>query len=218
MGYGVGLIVAGLKLAKVEASNLPRLVMVYAVIGCWWLFGLTFWLRKNPPREQESQQTASDRSSLLGLVLQAAAYLIVWFEPLRMRHLVPATSWPPTAEWVLAAITVGLAMGSVLLVIFAARCLGKQWALTARVVEGHSLIQDGPYRFVRNPIYTGMFGLLLATGIAAGHWIALLAANVLFIAGTWIRIRSEERLLRQTFGSEFEVYAKKVWALIPGVY
>jgi protein-S-isoprenylcysteine O-methyltransferase Ste14 len=192
--------------------------MFYAVVGCWWLFGLTFWLRKNPPRERESQETTSDRSSLFGLLLQAAAYLIVWFQPLRLRQLVPATSWPPVAEWGLAAATVGLAIGSVLLVICAARCLGKQWALTARVVEGHSLIQDGPYRFVRNPIYTGMFGLLLATGIAAGQWIALLAASILFIAGTWIRIRSEERLLRQTFGSEFEAYAKKVWALIPGIY
>jgi protein-S-isoprenylcysteine O-methyltransferase Ste14 len=192
--------------------------MFYAVIGCWWLFGLTFWLRKNPSRGRESQETTSDRSSLLGLLLQAAGYLIVWFQPLRLRQLVRPASWPPAVEWMLAAITVGLAAGSVLLVICAARCLGKQWALTERVVEGHSLIQDGPYRFVRNPIYTGMFGLLLATGIAAGQWIALLAASILFIAGTWIRIRSEERLLRQTFGSEFEAYAKRVRALIPGVY
>jgi protein-S-isoprenylcysteine O-methyltransferase Ste14 len=85
-------------------------------------------------------------------------------------------------------------------------------------VEGHTLIQDGPYRFVRNPIYTGMFGMLLATGLAAGRWIPLLVAIVLFAAGTCIRIRSEERLLRQAFGSEFEEYTRKVPALIPGIY
>jgi protein-S-isoprenylcysteine O-methyltransferase Ste14 len=63
-----------------------------------------------------------------------------------------------------------------------------------------------------------MFGLLLATGLAAGQWIALVAASVLFIAGTWIRVRSEEQLLRQAFGPEFEDYQRRVPALIPGVY
>jgi protein-S-isoprenylcysteine O-methyltransferase Ste14 len=96
--------------------------------------------------------------------------------------------------------------------------LGKQWALAARLVEGHELIQDGPYRFVRNPIYTGMFGMLVATGLAAGRWFNLLIAIVMFAVGTYIRIRSEERLLRQAFGSKFEVYARDVPALIPGIY
>jgi protein-S-isoprenylcysteine O-methyltransferase Ste14 len=40
----------------------------------------------------------------------------------------------------------------------------------------------------------------------------------LFIAGTYIRIRSEERLLREAFGSEFEEYARTVPALVPGIY
>ena len=110
----------------------------------------------------------------------------------------------------------GFAVASTWLVNAAARRLGKQWALTARLVEGHTLIQDGPYRFVRNPIYTGMFGLLVATGLAAGRWIPLLVAIVLFIPGTYIRIRSEERLLREAFGSEFEAYARQSPGVDPG--
>jgi protein-S-isoprenylcysteine O-methyltransferase Ste14 len=41
---------------------------------------------------------------------------------------------------------------------------------------------------------------------------------VLFAVGTWIRVRSEERLLRDAFGSDFEAYARNVPALIPGIY
>jgi protein-S-isoprenylcysteine O-methyltransferase Ste14 len=63
-----------------------------------------------------------------------------------------------------------------------------------------------------------MFGMLLATGLVARQWIPLLVAIVLFIPGTYIRIRSEERLLRQAFGPEFEAYARGVPALIPGIY
>jgi protein-S-isoprenylcysteine O-methyltransferase Ste14 len=151
-------------------------------------------------------------------MLQAAAYFLIWLFPLRSKQFSALASGSQTAQWILGAITIAMAIASVWLVNTAARRLGKQWALTARVLEGHTLIQDGPYGFVRNPIYTGMFGLLLATGLAAGQWVALLAASVLFIAGTWIRVRSEEQLLRQAFGPEFEDYQRRVPALIPGVY
>ena len=198
-----------------ETPHVAQRAAFYVVIVCWWLFVLTFWLRKRPPRAQEAKR---DRTSLVGLFLQAIAYFSVGFFPLQQRQFSPVTSGSRVAEWGLAALTVAIAIASVWLVNAAARRLGKQWALAARLVEGHTLIQDGPYRFVRNPIYTGMFGMLLATGLAAGRWIPLLVAIVLFAAGTYIRIRSEERLLRQAFGSEFEEYARNVPALIPGIY
>jgi protein-S-isoprenylcysteine O-methyltransferase Ste14 len=203
---------------KVAISETPHVAArgaFYAVIVCWWVFGLTFWLRKNPPRAREAKR---DRTSLLGLLLQAVAYGVVWFSPLQRGRFSLGAYGPPAMEWGTAILTVTIAVFSVWLVNSAARRLGKQWALAARLVEGHTLIQDGPYRFVRNPIYTGMFGMLLATGLAAGRWVPLLVAIVLFAAGTYIRIQSEERLLRQAFGGQFEKYASKVPALIPGVY
>ena len=98
----------------------------------------------------------------------------------------------------------------------AVRTLGKQWAIAARLVEGHKLITEGPYGWVRNPIYTGM--LLLATGLAVSRWIALPAAIALFGMGTVIRVRSEEKLLREAFGEEFEQYTRRVPAVLPGIY
>ena len=198
-----------------ETPHVAARVAFYAVIVCWWIFGLTFWLRKRPPRAREAKR---DWTSLFGLLLQSAAYFCVWFFPLQQKHFSPITSAPLAVEWGLAVLTVAIAVGSVWLVNAAARRLGKQWALAARLVEGHTLIQDGPYRFVRNPIYAGMFGMLVATGLAVAQWIPLLVASLLFIAGTYIRIRSEERLLREAFGSAFEAYARKVPALIPGIY
>jgi len=109
---------------------------------------------------------------------------------------------------VLAAFSVWFCSASI-------RTLGEQWSLAARVVEGHKLVTKGPYSIVRNPIYTGMFGMLLATGLAVSHWIGLMIAIVIFAIGTFIRVRSEERLLREMFGPEFEAYARKVPAVIP---
>jgi protein-S-isoprenylcysteine O-methyltransferase Ste14 len=60
-----------------------------------------------------------------------------------------------------------------------------------------------------------MFGMLLATGLAISHWIGVLIATVLYSVGTAIRVHSEEKLLREAFGEEFEAYARKVPAVVP---
>jgi protein-S-isoprenylcysteine O-methyltransferase Ste14 len=63
-----------------------------------------------------------------------------------------------------------------------------------------------------------MLGMLIATGLAVSHGIVLVAAIVVFAIGTWIRVRIEERLLRETFGPQFEEYARRVPAVIPGIF
>lgn len=125
---------------------------------------------------------------------------------------------PPTVEIALAIVTMAIALFSSWLSLAAVRALGKQWALVARVVEGHKLITGGPYRRVRNPIYLGMFGMMLATGLAFSTWWMLPVAAVIFLLGTTIRVRREERLLRETFGEEFELYAQRVPALFPRLF
>jgi protein-S-isoprenylcysteine O-methyltransferase Ste14 len=63
-----------------------------------------------------------------------------------------------------------------------------------------------------------MLGMLIATGLAMEHWIATIVAIVIFVIGLLIRVRSEEKLLRAAFGQEFEEYAKRVSAVLPGIY
>ena len=200
--------------APVAPGDFAGKIAFYGVITCWWAFALTFVLRK---REKQTRAIRRDPSSYLGLLVQAIAYFIIWFTPLRRREFVRAagSEW---VGWTIVVVSIALAAASVGLVVWAARRLGKQWSLGARLVESHQLIQDGPYRFVRNPIYTGMFGMLIATGLVITNWGALLAAVFLFALGTWFRVRSEERLLRDAFPTEFEEYARRVPALIPGIY
>jgi protein-S-isoprenylcysteine O-methyltransferase Ste14 len=88
----------------------------------------------------------------------------------------------------------------------------------ARILKGHELITDGPYGIVRNPIYLGMFGLMIATGLALSSGWALLSAAVVFLIGNLIRIRAEEKLLREAFGSQFVRYAERVPAFLPRIW
>jgi protein-S-isoprenylcysteine O-methyltransferase Ste14 len=154
-----------------------------------------------------------DLKSNAGFLLQGIGYAICFaFARTRFSPILPM---PNVSEAVLAALTVAIAVASVWFCHAAAQTLGKQWALVARVIDGHQLIAHGPYAIVRNPIYLAMLGILVATGLAVSRWQALLAATAVFFAGTVIRIRTEERLLAEVFGAEFYDYARRVPALFP---
>ena len=193
----------------ISLNSIPTLVFALVMV-CWLAFVAVFFLRKKPEAAPEQRR---ESGSILGVVLQGLSYAIVW--SIHRPAFSPIAALNPVIEIAVAVITVGLAVGSVWIMMAAVKTLGKEWSVTARLVEGHNLATRGPYRFVRHPIYTGMFGMLLATGLAVSYWIGLLIAVVVFAIGTAIRVRSEEKLLREAFGREFEEYARAVPAVIP---
>jgi steroid 5-alpha reductase family enzyme len=193
-------------------SLLAEIVFVVVVV-CWISFAFIFFLGKKGASRSDTKRATS---SLLGLVLQCVAYTIVWVFP--RARFTPIVPLPKIDETAIAFVTMAIALGSIWFCLAAVRALGRQWALEARVIEGHELIKKGPYSVVRNPIYLGMFGLLVATGLAISRWEALVAAVVLFLAGNEIRIRSEEKLLREAFGAQFEDYARRVPAFFPRLF
>jgi protein-S-isoprenylcysteine O-methyltransferase Ste14 len=179
----------------------------------WFAFVVVFLVRPRPPSAPESKR---ERASIMGIILQGASYGIVW--SIRRAWFGPIVSVSNSVEIGLAILNVALGIASVWFIMAAIRTLGKQWSLGARLIEGHKLVTEGPYRLVRNPIYTGMFGMLLATGLAVSHWVGLLIAIVVYGVGTIIRVRSEEKLLRGAFGAEFDSYARRVPAVIPFLF
>ena len=188
--------------------------LTFAVVMLSWVaFVIAFFTRKRPPSPPDTKR---DPKWIIGIVFQGLSYAIVW-----IIHRQPFTPIVPMASWLeimVTVITIIVAVISVWLVNAAIRTLGQQWSLAARLVQGHKLVTEGPYGIVRNPIYTGMLGMLLATGLAISHWLGLLIALVIYMVGSVIRIQSEEKLLRGAFGAQFEAYARKVPALIPLVF
>jgi protein-S-isoprenylcysteine O-methyltransferase Ste14 len=194
---------------------LPTLVFVIVML-CWFAFAGVFLLRKKPPSPPDQKR---DRSSIIGLALQGLSYGLIW--GVRREPFTPIIAGSKTRDLVAIAasvLAIVAAIGSVWLITTAVKTLGKEWSLTARLVEGHKLATTGPYAYVRHPIYTGMLGMLVATGLAISHWVALIVALLIFFIGTIIRVRSEEKLLREAFGQDFENYARRVPAIVPGLY
>jgi protein-S-isoprenylcysteine O-methyltransferase Ste14 len=184
---------------------------VYFLVGCWAVFAAIFLIRK---RMSPATEIRRDRRASLPIILQGVAFGIVW--TFRRHPGVPLIR--PALTPYLDSLACALAVAMVIWVLISVRTLGRQWTVAARLVEGHKLVTEGPYSLVRNPIYTGMFGMLLATGIVLTRWPVLVVAIILFLATTMWRIRIEEELLRGQFGAEFEQYRIRVpAALFPGL-
>jgi protein-S-isoprenylcysteine O-methyltransferase Ste14 len=181
-----------------------------AVMLCWLGFAMILVVGKRQAATVEKKRSAISHAGFFVQGLGNAT--LVPFARSFFSSLVPM---PKIAEMILGVVTVGIAVWSVWFCLTAARTLGKQWALVARVVENHELIMQGPYAIVRNPIYLAMFGMLIATGLAVSTWQGLILGAIVFLVGNEIRIRSEERLLRGAFGVKFDEYARRVPAFLP---
>ena len=95
--------------------------------------------------------------------------------------------------------------------------LGQRFSGLVAIQQGHTLVTDGIYRRIRNPSYLGlvvnMLGWVLTFRSGVGVLLTALAVPVLIA-----RIHSEERLLREHFGAEYDAYCARTWRLVPGVY
>ena len=81
--------------------------------------------------------------------------------------------------------------------------------------EGHRIVETGPYGMVRHPIYTGLIGAMIATGIAVGTVTALLG-TALIAFGLWQKARMEEGFLSTELGADaYGPYCQRVPMLVP---
>ncbi len=186
-----------------------RYVPLLVLVVFWMLWSAAFITQQRRNRGQSA--VAKAPAARWGIILQILAISVA----LQHRFDHPgdwliAPGWRLVAEIVFGVIAVALGASAV-------AALGKHWRYDAALIAGHQLVESGPYSIVRHPIYTSMFALLLATGVAVSGWPQFAGSVVLFAAGTEIRVREEERLLGAHFGSEFASYRARVPAYIPFV-
>ena len=93
----------------------------------------------------------------------------------------------------------------------------RSWRLLAELDRGHELCTEGPFGFVRHPIYLACDLLAIGTAI----WVttpAVLVGTALVIGGGDLRARAEERILLAAFGERYRDYMNRARRLIPGLY
>ncbi|MEO6902346.1 MAG: isoprenylcysteine carboxylmethyltransferase family protein [Bacteroidia bacterium] len=92
--------------------------------------------------------------------------------------------------------------------------LGKNWSLAVQQKVNHELIQNGMYKIIRHPIYTGILLLFIGNTLIVGDYRGIIAVLLIFIS-FWFKLHKEEKLLNDTFGNQFIAYKNRTKALIP---
>jgi protein-S-isoprenylcysteine O-methyltransferase Ste14 len=100
----------------------------------------------------------------------------------------------------------------------AIRQLGRFFTVTVLIRKDHQLIQNGFYKFLRHPSYTGALISFLGFGISINNWLALPVVILIPLSAFIHRINVEEKVLLKEFGTQYEEYAKRTKRLIPFVY
>ena len=95
--------------------------------------------------------------------------------------------------------------------------LGRRFSGLVAIQRDHELVTTGIYRYVRNPSYLGL--LLGALGWAlVFRAVPGILITALILIPLLARIKSEEHLLADQFGTDYETYRARTWRLLPGIY
>jgi protein-S-isoprenylcysteine O-methyltransferase Ste14 len=179
----------------------------WIVLGvCWLAWAWPFAFRA--PHYQKRPSITAIAPTVAGLLLEVLAVAIA----LAFR-LPPGHAPGPArilASMVAGPIAAALSWTSV-------KHLGKQFRVNAGLYEDHELVRTGPYGIVRHPIYSSVLAILLSTILLLTPWRWAAVSLVFFVAGTEIRVRTEDKLLASRFGREFAEYRKRVPAYVPFV-
>jgi protein-S-isoprenylcysteine O-methyltransferase Ste14 len=98
------------------------------------------------------------------------------------------------------------------------RAAGRFFTTDVRVHPGQTVVEDGPYRWVRHPPYTGLLAIFVGVGLALGNWASLATLVLLPTIGLVYRIRVEERALLDGLGEPYRRFAASRSRLVPGLW
>jgi len=166
-------------------------------------------------------QRPSDR--LQSYVSGLSRILRLYVVALLVAHaLAPATTWGFQRLSLLdgsGVDEIGLLLGVAGLALcwYAQRTMAAAWRVGIDDDNPTHLVTDGPFRFVRNPTYAGLFALALGFWLIWPTW-AVLTFALLFVVMLEVQVRCEEEYLFRHHGDAYARYFAKTKRYFPGVY
>ncbi len=192
----------------------PSLAFTAVITVSYWCWiGLEVWAIARDRRA--ARGVAMDRGSRASIIAWWIAAIAVGIFAVPL--LVPWSSIRTAIPAVFAAGIV-LVWAGMMLRFWAISTLGTLFRSQVFIQEEHALVTHGPYRYLRNPSYTGVLVTFLGFGLALCNWLSTAVLLACGLASFAKRIAVEDRALADRFGAEYQEYASKTWALIPFVW
>ena len=164
------------------------------------------------PRERGERRGTGTWGTVLSLLIlsffaSVSLYLIdhPWVEPFQGLY-------PVYLRWV----GLGSSISIIPLLIWTHRTLGGQYSATLRLIEGHALVVEGPYRGTRHPLYTIFWSFGTSVSLVTGNLLLVALSLVLIIPLYFISIE-EERMMLGRFGEDYRDYMERTGRFLPRI-
>ena len=99
--------------------------------------------------------------------------------------------------------------------LYAVAALGKYFTVDVTIRATHQLKTDGIYTYIRHPSYLGSLISFIGMGMTFNNWLSLIIIMVAILVVFINRIKIEEQVLTQHFGTEYTEYKKRTIGFLP---
>jgi protein-S-isoprenylcysteine O-methyltransferase Ste14 len=166
--------------------------------------------QKNRKAAKAEQRVSRNEKILLGLL-----WIFMFILPL----IYSVTGWLDFADYTLPVWMgwLGVVLMACALIVFtrAHMDLKSNWSPSLEIFEGHTLVTNGIYKYIRHPMYASQWIWVVAQILLLWNWVAGPLDLLFFIPFYILRVRAEEKMMLDTFGDRYLEYKKNTGAVIP---
>ena len=157
---------------------------------------------------------------------QEGLFILATLRPIAAVFWIGVIAWmvdPGWMEWSSVSLPVWLRWTGVGVVVIACgllvwtfRSLGGNLTDTVVTRQAHTLVMQGPYAWIRHPLYDAAALLTAAVSLIAANWFLFVIGVVLFFL-LMIRTRTEEENLVIRFGDGYRTYMDRTGRFLPRI-
>jgi len=197
-------------MAPLAYSDIGARYAFFVVLG---MFGASEWSIRLRSRMNHGG-TRRDRGSIFVVIATSLAGVGAAFVIAEHVHSTAVN----VARWPIFVVGLIVVLAGVALRQWSVLSLGRFFTVQVQVREGQTVVDTGPYRYVRHPSYSAIIMSFAGIGVALENWLALLGILVIPTIGLAVRIRVEERALLEALGEPYRQFSASRARLIPKVW
>jgi protein-S-isoprenylcysteine O-methyltransferase Ste14 len=113
---------------------------------------------------------------------------------------------------------VGLMLGGLAFRFYAMAVLGRSFTYDVAVRSDQTVVDAGPYRYIRHPSYSGALLTVAGVGLALGNWASFVALIIVMGCAYAYRMAVEEAALLDGLGEPYRQYMLRTRRLVPFIF
>jgi protein-S-isoprenylcysteine O-methyltransferase Ste14 len=179
------------------------------------IIGAVFIIRENPEIINERGRMPSntkDFDKVFAAIYSPLALILPLVAGLDFRF-----SWSVMPLWLAVIGFIGYIPAAIF--PYWAMLVNNYLTTTVRIQEerGHQVVTDGPYRYVRHPMYVGLIFGAISMPLLLGSWWALIPGIMMVVVAIW-RTSREDQVLQAELPGYAEYAQETRYRLLPGVW